>query len=195
MMWLPNKIPSHSGAIARRMQMHLATKNYLPSLQSSPICMASQESPSTRFSSQSTWKSSASLYRHLLCGLNNVLGWLHFGFRDQLILHLHCSRSACCCLQTVYIICQALVCRGHVCLVTQASGDIIMQLYHHPLSLNSHKARLALEEKNLDYTPIRVNPLKARNLDPDFFRQNTHGTLPVLRNGSMVLCESLPILQ
>jgi glutathione S-transferase len=70
-----------------------------------------------------------------------------------------------------------------------------MQLYHHPLSTNSHKVRIALEEKKLDYTPHRVNPLKARNLDPDFFRQNPSGTLPVLKNGGLVICESLPILQ
>lgn len=51
MMWLPNKITSHSGASARRRQMYLATKNSLQNLQSSPICMASREAPSTRFSS------------------------------------------------------------------------------------------------------------------------------------------------
>lgn len=70
-----------------------------------------------------------------------------------------------------------------------------MHLFHHPLSMNSHKVRLALEEKNIDYTAHRVNPLKARNLDPDFFRQNPSATLPVLHNGGTVLCESLPILQ
>ena len=70
-----------------------------------------------------------------------------------------------------------------------------MQLYHHPLSMNSHKVRLALEEKNVDYTAHRVNPLKARNLDPEFFRQNPSGTLPVLKNGGIVLCKSLTILQ
>jgi len=70
-----------------------------------------------------------------------------------------------------------------------------MQLYHHPLSMNSQKVRLALEEKNVDYTAHRVNPLKARNLDPDFFRENPSGALPVLKNGGTLLCESLPILQ
>ncbi|CAM6026218.1 unnamed protein product [Sphagnum balticum] len=70
-----------------------------------------------------------------------------------------------------------------------------MQLYHHPLSMNSQKVRIALEEKNLSYTVHRVNPLKARNFKPEFFRQNPGGALPVLKNGSLVICESLPILE
>lgn len=61
--------------------------------------------------------------------------------------------------------------------------------------MNSQKVRLALEEKNIDYTAFRVNPLKARNLDAEFFRQNPNGTLPMLKIGAHVLCESLPILQ
>jgi len=61
--------------------------------------------------------------------------------------------------------------------------------------MNSQKVQIALEEKNLSYTVHRVNPLKARNLKPEFFRQNPGGALPVLKNGSLVICESLPILE
>ncbi|CAK9214426.1 hypothetical protein BDL97_19G032900 [Sphagnum fallax] len=70
-----------------------------------------------------------------------------------------------------------------------------MELYQHPLSLNCQKVRIALEEKNLDYEIYTINPLKAKNLDPDFFRANSSGNLPVLKNSNVVICESLPILQ
>jgi glutathione S-transferase len=70
-----------------------------------------------------------------------------------------------------------------------------MELFQYPLSLNCQKVRIALEEKNLDYVLHEINPLKAKNLDPDFFRENSSGALPVLKNGNVVICESLPILQ
>ncbi|BBM96944.1 glutathione S-transferase [Marchantia polymorpha subsp. ruderalis] len=73
--------------------------------------------------------------------------------------------------------------------------ESIMQLFHHPLSFNSQKVRIALEEKQVDYWPTRVNPIKARNLDPDFFRQNPDGTIPVLINGQTVMNDTLAILQ
>eukprot|EP00249_Psilotum_nudum_P009652 c22067_g1_i1 orf=311-1102(-) len=70
-----------------------------------------------------------------------------------------------------------------------------MQLYHHPLSLNSQMVRLALEEKGLEYEEHIVNPLKARNLDADFFRQNPSGSIPLLIHGNEVLYKILPIIQ
>ncbi|KAJ7540881.1 hypothetical protein O6H91_10G037300 [Diphasiastrum complanatum] len=70
-----------------------------------------------------------------------------------------------------------------------------MQFYHHPLSLHSQKARLALEEKEIDYWPINMNPLKCRNLEPDFFGQYPNARLPILINGSRVIIGSLHVVQ
>ncbi|KAH9326209.1 hypothetical protein KI387_006387, partial [Taxus chinensis] len=70
-----------------------------------------------------------------------------------------------------------------------------MQLYHHPYSLDSQKVRLALEEKDVDYWSYRINPLKARNLDSDFFRMNPTGKIPVLTNGEHVIFDTLSMIQ
>uniref|UniRef100_A0A0D6R4C2 GST N-terminal domain-containing protein n=1 Tax=Araucaria cunninghamii TaxID=56994 RepID=A0A0D6R4C2_ARACU len=70
-----------------------------------------------------------------------------------------------------------------------------MQFYHHPYSFDSQKVRLALEEKEVDYWPYRINPLKARNLDSDFFRINPTGKIPVLMNGKHVIFNTFSIIQ
>lgn len=70
-----------------------------------------------------------------------------------------------------------------------------MQLYHHPFSLDSQKVRLALEEKGVDYSSLRLNPLKARNLDLDFFRMNPTGKIPVIKNAELALFDTLDIIQ
>lgn len=79
------------------------------------------------------------------------------------------------------------------------SGDAVkryteMQLYHHPFSLDSQKVRLALEEKGVDYSSHRLNPLKARNLDLDFFSTNLSGKIPVFKNAELVIFDTLSII-
>ncbi|KAH9326596.1 hypothetical protein KI387_006774, partial [Taxus chinensis] len=80
------------------------------------------------------------------------------------------------------------------------SGDAVnrsknMQLYHHPFSINSQKVRLALEEKGEDYSSHKMNPLKGRNLDLDFFRINPTGKIPVFKNGDIILFDPLSIIE
>ncbi|KAM0035811.1 putative glutathione transferase [Helianthus debilis subsp. tardiflorus] len=70
-----------------------------------------------------------------------------------------------------------------------------MQLYHHPFSLESQKVRLALEERNIDYTSYHVNPVTGKNMDPAFFRMNPTAKLPVFQNGSHVLFNTIEIIQ
>eukprot|EP01018_Ginkgo_biloba_P020566 Gb_34097 [translate_table: standard] len=70
-----------------------------------------------------------------------------------------------------------------------------MQLYHHPYSLDSQKVRLALEEKEVDYWPYSVNPLKAKNLDSEFFHMNPTGKIPVFMNGEHIIFDTLSIIQ
>ncbi|GAB4844126.1 glutathione s-transferase [Ancistrocladus abbreviatus] len=70
-----------------------------------------------------------------------------------------------------------------------------MQLYHHPLSLDSQKVRLALEENGIDYTSYHVNPLTGKTMDPLFFRMNPSGKLPVFQNGSHIIYNTIEIIQ
>ncbi|KAL3845489.1 hypothetical protein ACJIZ3_002892 [Penstemon smallii] len=70
-----------------------------------------------------------------------------------------------------------------------------MQLYHHPYSLDSQKVRLALEEKNIDYTSFHVNPITGKNYDSSFFRKNPSAKLPVFQNGSHILYDTIEIIQ
>ncbi|KAK6114933.1 hypothetical protein DH2020_007202 [Rehmannia glutinosa] len=70
-----------------------------------------------------------------------------------------------------------------------------MQLYHHPYSLDSQKVRLALEEKNIDYTSFHVNPITGKNFDTSFFRKNPSAKLPVFQNGSHILYDTIEIIQ
>ncbi|KAL3641216.1 Glutathione S-transferase, C-terminal domain [Castilleja foliolosa] len=70
-----------------------------------------------------------------------------------------------------------------------------MQLYHHPFSLDSQKVRLALEEKNIDYTSFHVNPVTGKNYETSFFRKNPSAKLPVFQNGSHILYDTIEIIQ
>lgn len=70
-----------------------------------------------------------------------------------------------------------------------------MQLYHHPYSLDSQKVRLALEEKNIDYTSYHVNPITGKNMDTAFFRMNPRAKLPVLKNGAHIIFNTIEIIQ
>ncbi|XP_044512020.1 glutathione S-transferase TCHQD-like [Mangifera indica] len=70
-----------------------------------------------------------------------------------------------------------------------------MQLYHHPISLDSQKVRLALEEKGIDYTSFHVNPITGKNMDSSFFRMNLHAKLPVFKNGSHIIFDTIEIIQ
>lgn len=70
-----------------------------------------------------------------------------------------------------------------------------MQLYHHPYSVESQKVRLALEERNIDYTSYHVNPVTGKNMDPSFFRMNPTAKVPVFQNGSHVIFNTIEIIQ
>ncbi|KAK7385132.1 hypothetical protein VNO78_30843 [Psophocarpus tetragonolobus] len=70
-----------------------------------------------------------------------------------------------------------------------------MQLYHHPLDLESQRVRLALEEEGVDYTSHHVNPVTGKNLDSSFFKMNRHGRVPVFQNGSHIIYSTIDIIQ
>lgn len=70
-----------------------------------------------------------------------------------------------------------------------------MQLYHHPFSLDSQKVRLALEERNVDYTSYHVNPITGKNFDTSFFRMNPTAKIPVFQNGAHIIFNTIEIIQ
>lgn len=70
-----------------------------------------------------------------------------------------------------------------------------MHFYHHPYSVESQKVRLALEEKDVDYTSHHLNPITGKNLDSFFFRMNPSAKLPVLQNGSHILFKTIDIIE
>ncbi|CAL9096305.1 unnamed protein product, partial [Musa acuminata var. zebrina] len=82
---------------------------------------------------------------------------------------------------------------------TRHSSDLcrvqVMQLYHHPYSMDSQKVRIALEEKGIDYTSYHVNPLTGKNMDVPFFRINPSAKLPVFQNGSHIIFHAIDIIQ
>lgn len=70
-----------------------------------------------------------------------------------------------------------------------------MELYYYPLSTNSQKVRLLLEEKKIQCRLIPVDILRAANLEPEFLSINGNGTVPVLVDGETVLTDSKNILE
>lgn len=55
--------------------------------------------------------------------------------------------------------------------------------------------RLALEERNIDYTSYHVNPVTGKNMDSAFFRMNPTAKLPVFQNGSHIIFNTIEIIQ
>ncbi|KAK8684127.1 hypothetical protein V6N13_040159 [Hibiscus sabdariffa] len=66
----------------------------------------------------------------------------------------------------------------------------IVPLLKLPLS-SCQKVRLALEEKGIDYTSFHVNPILGKNMDSSFFRMNTSAKLPVFKNGSHIIFDTI----
>ena len=82
-----------------------------------------------------------------------------------------------------------------ISVILKTDVDKIMQLYHHPYSLDSQKVRLTLEENGIDYTSYRVNPITGKNMEPSFFRLNPSAKLPVFQNGSHIIFDTIDIMQ
>ena len=82
-----------------------------------------------------------------------------------------------------------------ISVILKTDVDKIMQLYHHPYSLDSQKVRLTLEENGIDYTSYRVNPITGKNMEPSFFRLNPSAKLPVFQNGSHIIFDTIDMMQ
>lgn len=69
-----------------------------------------------------------------------------------------------------------------------------MELHWHPMSGNSRKALMALEEVGADYTLRQVDILHGAQHTPEYRRLNPNALVPTLVDGPMVLWESSAIV-
>ena len=72
---------------------------------------------------------------------------------------------------------------------------LMLELYHAPQSTCSQKVRIALAEKNLDWTERRVNLPKNEQLRPEYLKLNPNGVVPTLVHDGKVIIDSSVILE
>lgn len=70
-----------------------------------------------------------------------------------------------------------------------------MRLYHHPMSSNACRVRLAALELGVELELVSVDLAKGEQRAPEFLRKNPNGAVPVLEDGDFVLTESHAIMQ
>ena len=70
----------------------------------------------------------------------------------------------------------------------------MLELYAFPLSGNSRKAAIALEELGAEYQYHQVNLMQGEQKNPDYLAINPNGKVPVLGDGELLLWESSAIL-
>ena len=70
-----------------------------------------------------------------------------------------------------------------------------MRLYHHPMSTNSRRARMAAIALDAPLDLVLVDLSKGEHKRPDFLRMNPNGRVPVLEDEGFYLDESHAIMQ
>lgn len=70
----------------------------------------------------------------------------------------------------------------------------MLRLYTHDISIMPWRVRIALHEKGLEYAVVETD-LITRPASPEFLTLNPFGQIPVLEDGSLVLAESMAILE
>lgn len=68
------------------------------------------------------------------------------------------------------------------------------ELYWISGSPNAWRAMFAMELKGLDYISHRLDPSKGEHKSPEMMPLNPHGKVPVLKDGDVVIYESIAIL-
>jgi glutathione S-transferase len=69
-----------------------------------------------------------------------------------------------------------------------------MNLYWHPFSIIPWRVRIALREKDIACEEVSVDVFTTKR-SADFLRLNPFGQIPVLENGTLVIAESIAILE
>ena len=70
-----------------------------------------------------------------------------------------------------------------------------MELYWHPFSIFPRRVRIALLEKGVACEDVIVDVPRGGQRSPEFLRLNPFGQVPVLRDGDLVIAESIAILE
>jgi len=70
----------------------------------------------------------------------------------------------------------------------------MLELYAFPLSGNSRKAALTLEEVGADYQYHQIDLMQGEQKLPEYLQINPNGKVPALRDGEMLLWESSAIM-
>ena len=70
----------------------------------------------------------------------------------------------------------------------------MLKLYDHPLSGNSYKSRLALNQLGIEYERINIDVFKGEQNDPKFAALNPNKKIPVLVDEDFVMWESNALL-
>jgi len=70
-----------------------------------------------------------------------------------------------------------------------------MELYWHPFSVFPRRVQIALREKGIDYEEVVVDLPGGALRGEEFRRLNPFGQVPVLRDGDVVISESIAILE
>lgn len=70
-----------------------------------------------------------------------------------------------------------------------------MRLYHHPMSSNSRRARMAAIALQVDLELVVVDLARGEQRRPEFLRMNPNGRVPVLDDDGFLLNESHAIMQ
>ncbi len=73
------------------------------------------------------------------------------------------------------------------------TSDII--LYAYPFRSRAERVIWALNELELEYRLVRLDPLKGENRTETFLRLNPGGKIPVLVHGEMVVTESVAVME
>jgi glutathione S-transferase len=71
----------------------------------------------------------------------------------------------------------------------------MIRLHWHPFSIVPRRVRIALREKGIPHEEVEVDVYRRANRAPEFRRLNPFGQIPVLEDDSLVICESVAILE
>jgi maleylacetoacetate isomerase len=69
-----------------------------------------------------------------------------------------------------------------------------MRLYTYFRSSTSHRVRIALNLKGIDYEPVHVHLLKGEQRQTDYLALNPQGLVPLLEDGGVRISQSLAII-
>src|SRR4029450_199033 len=71
----------------------------------------------------------------------------------------------------------------------------MIRLHWHPFSIVPRRVRILLREKGIPHEEVEIDVYRRANRAPEFRRLTPFGQIPVLEDDSLVICESVAILE